>query len=363
MNKDIVDVASKPLSEKIFFGEFGHYLRIDNIQHDVAKKLKEQSEGNTWFAKEVPFDRDRIHFSNLPEDAQRAFKLNICYQTLMDSGVDNGYMTILKKIVTSSIWSMLYGRIGIEEQIHAESYSYGLIEMFGQKASETLDLVYTDDFIKTRMQNEIEVFNSVQKIVLDEGRSDDEAKKAVLKMLMGIYLLESVKFPYSFLVTFTINRAYNNAIQGMTRLIRLIAHDELNIHVPTNKNVLNILRRDEQEGFSHLFDWFDKEALAITETIVQQEIEWSKYLLDDRDVIGLNTDISEHFIKYRAMIALRDIGIKSPYNEQKSDIIDWFNDYRDISKQNAALQEATNISYQKSVLKNDLENFDKETSL
>ena len=38
----------------------------------------------------------------------------------------------------------------------------------------------------------------------------------------------------------------------------------------------------------------------------------------------------------------------------KSDIIDWFNAYRDINKQNAALQETTNTSYQKGALKNDL---------
>ena len=52
---------------------------------------------------------------------------------------------------------------------------------------------------------------------------------------------------------------------------------------------------------------------------------------------------------------MRDIGIETEYlKEKKSDIIDWFNTYRDINKQNAALQEASNISYQKGTLKNDL---------
>ena len=93
----------------------------------------------------------------------------------------------------------------------------------------------------------------------------------------------------------------------------------------------------------------------MTDYTVAEEIKWAKYLFDERDVLGINSSISEHFIKYWAGVRLRDIGIETEYlKEKKSDIIDRFNTYRDINKQNAALQEATNISYQKGTLKNDL---------
>jgi len=357
MQTPVIDVNKKPKENKIFLGEFGHFLRVDTVTHEIARKLKEQSEGNFWLPKVVPFDRDRVNFVHVPGDEQNAFKYNICYQNLMDSGVDSGYSTILKKLASSSIWSMLYGRIAIEEQIHAESYSYALNEMFGSKSTEILDLVYTDPFIKTRMESEVELFAVAEKVLLEpESFTEDEKKKAILRLLLGVYLLESVKFPFSFLVTFTINKFNNSAIQGVARLIRLIAHDELNIHVPTGKNVMNILRNEEEQEFSHLFKngWFNDIAIEMTKEVVQQEIEWARYLLEGKSVRGLNMEISEHFIKYWAGVRLRDIGVKNIYNEPKSDIIDWFNDVRDINKQNVALQEAANISYQRGTLIDDL---------
>ena len=355
----VIDIDKKPENEKIFFGDFGHYLRVDEISHDIARKLKEASEGNTWFAKEVDYKSDKTRFAELPIDAQRAFKLNIAYQTLMDSGVTSGFSSILNRIVTSSIWSILYSRIAIEENIHAESYSYGLSEVFGHEATETLDLVYNDPFVRTRMEKEIELFGEVDNLCNLDGMdvSLDDKKKAILKLIIGIYLLESIKFPFSFLVTFTINDKYDNAITGFTKTIKLIAHDELNTHVPTGKNVLNILRKEKDQGFSHLFEsgWFNETALEMVTYVVEQEIEWAKYLFDGYEVAGINSSISEHFIKYWAGVRLKDIGVDTPYAKEKSsDIIDWFNNYKDINKQNAALQETTNTSYQKGTLKNDL---------
>ncbi len=355
----VVDIDKKPKNEKIFFGNFGHYIRIDSISHEIAKKLKEASEGNTWFSKEVDYKSDKTRFSSLPEDAQRAFKLNIAYQTLMDSGVASGFSSILNRIVTSSIWSILYARIAIEENIHAESYSYGLSEVFGHQATETLDLVYNDDFVKHRMEKEVELFGKVDELCNLENlnTSPDEKKQALLRLLTGIYLLESIKFPFSFLVTFIINNSYDNAIAGFAKTIKLIAHDELNVHVPTGKNVISILRKDDNQGFSHLFKngWFNNTARNMVEFTVNEEIKWSKYLFDGKEVLGINSSVSENFIKYWAGIRLKDIGVETEYlSEKKSDIIDWFHSYRDINKQNAALQETTNTSYQKGALKNDL---------
>lgn len=360
MAKPVLDISFKVENEKIFFGKFGNYIRIDNITHDIARKLKETSEANTWFTKEIDYKSDKTKFQELPDDAKRAFKLNIAYQTLMDSGVTSGISYVLSQVVTSSIWSLLYARIAIEEAIHAESYSYGLSEVFGHKAAETLDLVYTDEFVKKRMEKECELFDNVSNICIENTNkySLEEKQKALLQLLLGIYFLEGVKFPFSFLVTFIINNSYNNAISGFTKTIKLIAHDELSVHVVTGRNLLNILSKEDEQGFKHLFDdgTFSSMAIAIAKEVVEQEVLWAKYLFDDRQVAGINSQISESFIKYWANVRLKDIGITdNPYSKaEKTDIVDWFNNYRNINKQNAALQETSNTSYQKGTLKNDL---------
>lgn len=354
-----VDHKPDPLKEKIFLGDYGKFLRVDKVSHPVAKNLKEFSEGNTWFAKEISYKKDIIGWQTLPDVPRRIFKLNITYQSLMDSGVASGFGIVMMQIITSSIWALTYQRISGEEAIHAESYSYALDTIFGDEAEKILDLVYEDPFIKSRLKGEVEGFEEVKRIIIDGGdTTSDEAKKAILRMLLRTLALESIKFPLSFLVTWLINDNYNSAIQGISRLLKLIAHDELNFHVPTGKNVLNILRKEKRQGFKHLFDngWFDNEAKMIIEETVQTEIEWAEYLLSEGDIAGFNIDIAENFIKYRANETSNLIKVDEIYpNIKEDDTITFFNDNRDIDKQNVAGQEGENSSYQKGILMNNLD--------
>lgn len=354
----IIDLSKKTKGSPIFLGDFDKVLRVDDISSRAAVRLKEDSEGNTWFAKEVKYDGDAVKFSGIPEHAKRMFQLNIGYQTVMDSGAANGYLDTVRPLVTDRIWRMLYTRIGMEETIHSESYSYGLNQIFNEKAEEFLDIIYTDPFILKRMNSEIDAFGEVEKLRhSDIDKNSDVMKKAILRMLLAAYLLEGIKFPFSFFVSFTINKAYNSCIQGITRLLRLIGHDEFTIHVPTNLHALKLLRTDPSQGFSHLFDdgWFDQEATKMATMIATQEIEWMYYLLRDGDIPGFNAKIGEHFIKYWTNFRLVGIKVEEIFSGIViNDIITWYNNYRDISKQNAALQEADNLGYVKGGLVNDL---------
>lgn len=355
----IICIDKKPKDKKLFFGDFGNYMRIDQISYPIFKKLYEHSEANTWFTNEIDYSADGTGFKELPEYVQRMFKFNISYQTLMDSGVTNIFDDIAK-VVSITELQYLYKRISIEESIHATSYSNGLDAVFGNKASETLDLVYTDDFIKRRLENEVNGATDFINKCIIENKTDDEAKKSLLTLLAAAYLLEGVKFPFSFFVTWTINKTYNNAIQGFSRALKLIAHDEMTFHTVTGKTVLNMLRKDKYQGFKHLFDdgWFSEMFQNLLKITVEQECQWNEYLLKDGDISGYNKAIGEHFIKYWAMYRAKDIYEKSPYNEKKSEIIEWYNNYRSLNGTTTALQEAEATNYQKGKLMNDLDRID-----
>ena len=66
--------------------------------------------------------------------------------------------------------------------------------------------------------------------------------------------------------------------------------------------------------------------------------------------------MGEHFIRYYADKTLRDINMDPIFKEPKSDVIDWYEDYRNINNQNTAQQETSNVAYQKGIVKNDLKN-------
>ena len=371
MSDEIIDTTQKTEENKIFFGQKSKYIRIDKVSHEIAKTLKENSEGNTWFTKEIDMTQDKTRFDDLPEDAKRAFKLNIAYQTLMDSGVTSGISEVLLKCVSTPIWDILYRRIMIEETIHSESYSYGLNVVFGYKASEILDLVYDDKVVQARMDVEKELFKTMHDLEsLDDIPYNDknkmrELKKALLRLLIGVFCLEGIKFPFSFLVTFIINNRYNFAIPGFNRIIQLIAHDELNTHVPTTRHLFAIFRTEEEQGFTEFFGsdgFFWKELDALIKLTVESEIEWAHYLFDNKDVKGITTDSSEYFIKWRANFLYQMLGVtENPYKDYVPNAdTDFFETTRNINKQNTASQEADLLTYQKGQLKNDWEKFDKD---
>lgn len=360
----IICVDKKPIQhKKLFFGEYGHYIRIDKIQYDNIRKLYETSESNSWFMNEIDYSKDIIGFPTLvPRIPQRMFKLNIVYQNLMDSGVTNIFSEIAK-VTSLSELQYLYSRISIEESIHALTYSNGLSIVFGEESEKILDLVYEDDMIKSRMENEVDGSEKFLDLCINKNKTDDEAKKALLNLLGRVFILEGIKFPFSFFVTWTINKNYNNAIQGFSRALKLIAWDEMTVHTTTGSTVLGILRNDKDQGFSHLFEEFDKNMYKFMEETVKKELKWSEYLLKDGNIPGYNKEIGEHFIKYWADKRLKELKLQPMFNEKKSDIIDWYNKYRDLNSTNTALQEADTTNYQKGKLVDDLSKFDLEEDL
>jgi ribonucleoside-diphosphate reductase beta chain len=350
-----------PSEMKLFLGPTDNVVRIDFINHPIFKIMKENSEGNTWFSKELDYGSDRIRFNELDDVAKRMFQLNIGYQTIMDSGASNGYLESLVPITTDPILKILYSRIGVEELIHGESYTYALNQILGSKATEFINEIYKDPIIRRRMDNEVDAFSDLDEVVgsISQGTlepTDDVVKKSILTTLVQTYLLEGIKFPFSFFVSFTINKSYNNAIQNVARLLKLIAHDEFNTHIPTHLHVLKILRENEHEGFSHLFTngWFNELVVNTTKLVVDQELEWNKYLLRDGAIPGYTEAIGDHFIKYFADLRLQGLKLDPIYEVESNDIIKWYNNYKNLNLQNVALQEASNTNYIKGGLTNDL---------
>jgi len=350
----------KPSEEswKLFFGDHGGMLRVDKVDHPVIMNLFKKGFSDVWSWTVVDFNSDILGWQNLDPIAQRIFLLNNGYQTVMDSGVV-GIYNYLAMTATNTETKLAYQYIAQNESIHAGSYSYGLSQMFGSEAAQKINIVYEDEFIQNRMNDEVDFSDELFQNVIVEGKKDPEA---VFKAVVATYVLEHIKFPFSFFATWTINRINDNAIQGFSMLLKLIAQDELDFHVPVNKNVLKILKREARQGFGEA--WDEQFIIDYVRKVAEAEKEWSDYLLLEGELPGFSKNINNSFIEYHADKTLRDLGIDPIYNAEKGEAVDWFNTYRKINNQNAALQEVSNISYSKGVVKNDiLANLDKLAEL
>jgi ribonucleotide reductase beta subunit family protein with ferritin-like domain len=243
-------------SEKLFFGEKS-IVSIDRIKFREIVELANNSESNTWFTNEINYTADKTKYKELPKEVQRLFEVNIAYQTTADNDAKSIY-AILAHIASVPELEYLYSRINVEELIHTLSYSNGLDLVIGDRTSEVINSCYSDPIISTRMEDEANILEKLFQLVMVEGRKDDETKKILIEAMIRTYLLESVKFPFSFFTTWTINKSFNNPIQGFSQAIKLINHDESNTHVNAWAIILNKLFKDPTQEFLHLKQYYIK---------------------------------------------------------------------------------------------------------
>lgn len=317
----------------------GVFLRTDELEHRILRDLWDTANGLFWTSNLIDFSNDAKGFKRISSNANRMFRLNNGYQSLMDSGVVGIYNHLALQTSSNDL-ALIYQQIAFMETIHATSYSDGLVQVFGSEATDVIDIVYNDSVVRNRLNSEIDYSDE-----LIQNPSIDNIYKAII----ATYMLEQIKFPFSFFVTFAINKAYGNAINGFSQLISRISQDELEIHVPTNKYVLK-----------HMIEHYNLDinvVITIADQILEQELEWNKYLLKEGPIPGYNEQIGEYFIKYFHSKALRNL--KADVVKIKSnDTIDWFNHYRNPDNKQVSQQEQKSTQYQKGVIKNDLDKID-----
>ncbi len=332
---------------KIFLGLYNGFQRYDVYKHPFAKIIERSMRQAFWTPEEISMIADRENFKKLPPHIQEIFINNILFQTFMDSVQNRGLDSCMSEIVTSSEWESVFKSQAYFELIHSLSYSHILREMFSSNATEVFDRIYKIPQIKHRTDKEIEAYSKI-KMYLDGSLQleDEEAKKEILILLIHIFFLEGLKFYISFMVTYKINDSYEDAIPGVAKIIKLINFDE-DMHVAVVGGLINILKKIKDEGFTHFFtnSWFEETTYKIVKEIVEDELKWGDYLLSFGPIPSLTREVFKNFMEYYANDRLKRIGLKPLYNVQKTDIVDWFNLYKDINKDNTAQQEATAINY------------------
>lgn len=351
----MINLNHKPSTEhKLVFGE-QDIGRLDLTYDPKFKNLAEVDESNVWYLNVVNCSGDR--WSEFSEGALRKFQLTLGYQTVLDSLVPDIFK-YLSEIATDPWLEYLYSRISTMEHTHALSYSSGVTQAFGAKATEFLDIIYTDPHIKHRIDDELAIATEFIEAVKHSWSNTEYNRKLLLRTLVAIFALEGIKFPFSFFTSWTLNKAYNNCAQGFSQLLLAISVDEMTVHTATGSNLINKLSKSPDFKSEFESGWFDTMASEYIQRVAAKEIVWAKYLLESGDELGFNEAICTHFIQYWTDRRLNEINLPTVFNVTKNDIEIWFDEYRNVKDKGAALQEVSNINYQIGKCVNDLYLFD-----
>ncbi len=367
-NKNLVNLnLNVPiLKQRIFFGKYNGFQRYDIYKNNFSKVIERAMRQAFWTPEEISLIYDRENFKTLPFHIQEILIHNLLFQTLMDSGQNRGLDSVMSKLVTESEWEAVFKTQAFFELIHSLSYSHIIREMFSSNASDVFDRVYSIPEIKKRIDKEIDAYDEMDELITSRNLiENDENKQKILKLLIHIYFLEGIKFYISFMVTYLINSSYNDAIPGITKIIKLINFDE-DMHVGVVAGLINILKIDQNEGFTHLFQngWFEEQTYKILDTIIKEELEWGEFLLSIGEIPSLTSEVMKDFIHYYANDRLKKIGVEGKYkHREESEIVNWFQLYKDINKDNTAQQEAQALNYNIGSMVDDTLNVDLKKEL
>lgn len=342
-------------NDQIFFGEYSGFQRYDDPAFPSAVKLEESMRNAFWNPNEISMKDDAVKFHLMPTPVQDAMCSIWFYQTLMDSAQNRGLEETISLFVTNPEFEALFKTWGYFEMIHSLSYSHIIRGIF-MDSTPVFERNFSNMDIINRVKSEIEQYSDIAAYAEDLAGAEFSKvnAKKIIELILTIYALEGIKFYASFLYTYLIHDRYAS-IPGATRIIKLIAFDEL-MHTISSTVLLKELRKDPR--FSEILEseWFRETAQKHFLKVFNDESNFAKYL---RDVLGEFTPISEentnNFLKYWVDKRLNDIDVDGIFgNFEETPIVRWFNEYGDLNLQNSALQESDSAVYNIGTLVDDM---------
>jgi len=338
------------MHEPIFFGSGRGLQRYDIMKHQVFYDLAEKMDENFWKPQEISLDQDVADFKSLENSESRISVLNIKRQMVLDTIQGRSPLLTFGRITTNSALEAAITRLQFQEVNHSDSYSYILRNVYPDPA-KIFDEIIDDEIIKKHTGSITDAYEKFYNALAkweclpksDPARPTlKDMKKYAWKALIAWNIIEGVRFFVSFACTFAF--AENQKMTGNAQELKLIARDEL-LHLQITQKLINILKKDEQEGFFEVIEETREETRQMFYDAAMNEIEWAQYLFEEGSIIGLNTEILEKYMKYIVNTRLRAIKEPKMFEDVTQNPLPWMDQWLGKSREEVLPQEIEATEY------------------
>lgn len=300
---------------------------------------------------EVSLVKDALDFKTLEDHEERIFTLNLKRQEILDSLQGRAPTLTFGRVTTLPELEYAITRLGFQETNHSDTYAYILKNVYDD-ATKVFDEIQDDEIITKHSGRIAEKYEDFyNKINLWEALpfghelrpTLDELKKSCYLALISWNILEGIRFYVSFACTFAF--AENKKMEGNAKEIKLIARDE-NVHLSITQKMINILRKEEDEGFKDIITECYDEVIELYRSAAEDEIVWADYLFRDGTIIGLNADILKQYMRYLTNQRLRAIGYPKMFDDATNNPLPWIDAWLGFGKTEVRAQETEITDYQ-----------------
>lgn len=299
-------------STKLFGGNSSGILNWNDIAYPHWYKMYKRLVGNYWQADEINMASDVKQFPTLTEEEKDAYLKIIGLLSTLDAPQTRTALLISLYATDPSVQSIM-AVIAQQEAVHNESYSYVLSSVVSLKQqNEVFELGRKDSILLERNRAIMEQYNVfVEKPTIGN----------LLKTFVYTALLEGMFFYSGF--AFFYHLARNNKMVGTSTMINYINRDELEHGRFISELFRATLAENPEYNNEALTQWvYDRFRES-----VDLEIKWSTYVL--KDVLGIDLEEMEGYIKYRANKMLRMLGLYEIYEDYVENPMKWIRAYVD----------------------------------
>jgi ribonucleoside-diphosphate reductase beta chain len=285
------------LDEKIFGGKPTGFVDFNRSRYTWDSNIYDLMNANTWFPSEVNTSVESKNFAALTNNEQAIYKLTFAQLSFNDSAQEE-YLSDFRRLANNRLVKAVLGLQIMQEINHSKSYAV-LLDAAGN-SEEVFNLYKHDEALNRKNQRIAEQFASH----ISGGSADKMLLSAMASVnLEGIYFL--LGFGYIYLL--------GDKVPGARDMIKFIARDELNTHLPLFANIFKTIVKENPPSTSVI-----DQCYAMVEEAVDIELEYGNYLLDNYPIMGVHGDIMKRTVYNYANKRLKAIGLKQIFKRTEA---------------------------------------------
>lgn len=330
------------INQLAFFGESVNIARYENVKYSAFEKLTEKQLSFFWRPEEIELSRDGKDFKNLTDHEKHIFTSNLKRQILLDSVQGRAPSLAFLPICSLPELETWVQTWAFSETIHSRSYTHIIRNIYSDPSKvfdEMLDIPEIVECAGSISKYYDDLINMNIEAAALGNFSRYKHKKALWLCLNAVNALEGVRFYVSFACSWAF--AEVKKMEGNAKIIKLIARDE-NVHLAATQQLLKILPKEDPD-FAKIKEETHDEAVAIFESVLEQEKAWAKYLFKDGSMIGLNEKLLCDYVDWIGHKRMAAIGLNG--KSMGSNPLPWTQKWISGSELQVAPQETEITSY------------------
>lgn len=303
----------------------------NRIKYDWANLMYRTMLNNFWIPEEISLHEDIKQFPLLTDGERNAFDKIISFLNFLDS-VQSENLPNLSRYITAPEVSSLLNIQAFQEEIHAQSYSYILDTVTNPVTRDKIYDEWRED--KNLLKRNRYIANIYQEF------NEEATEEHFIRVIIANYILEGIYFYSGFSFFYTLAR--QGKMTATSTIFKYINRDEVT-HLVLFQNIIKELKNENPQLFD---DKLIHEIRNMMKTGVEHEITWGQYVTNN-EILGINDEIIEKYIKYLGNQRLKAIGLDELYPEITENPMAWIENFSNLNSTKTDFFEAKVTNYTK----------------